>query len=151
MGQHGPVSVSASTLLKRGMLRRCPVCAQGRLFHRWVVMVPACPRCGLMFRREPGQWLGSWFLNVCVVQTVVILILAVGVGVTWPDPPLGFIGSFTALSALAVPILFFPHSRTLWVAIDLAMTPLGFDDGVAPGFELESDLERWRAERDDQF
>ena len=100
-----------------------------------------------MFRREPGQWLGSWFLNVCVVQTIVILILAVGVGVTWPTPPLLLIGTLTALSALVVPVAFFPHSRTIWVAIDLAMTPLGFDDGVAPGFELEGDAARLRAER----
>ncbi len=110
-------------------------------------MVPCCPNCGLTFRREPGQWLGSWFLNVCLVQTVVILILAVGVGITWPTPPLGVLGSVTALSALLVPVLFFPFSRTLWVAIDLAMTPLGFDDGVAPGFELEADAARLSAER----
>lgn len=141
------MSTPATTLLKRGMLRRCPVCAQGRLFRRWVLMAPACPRCGLTFRREPGQWLGSWFLNVCVVQTVVILILAVGVGVTWPTPPLGVIGTLTALCALVVPVLFFPFSRTIWVAIDLAMTPLGFDDGVAPGFVLERDTAQLRAER----
>lgn len=110
-------------------------------------MAPACPGCGLNFRREPGQWLGSWFLNICLVQTVVILILAIGVGVSWPDPPIVPIGVVTALSALVVPVLFFPFSRTIWVAIDLAMTPLGFDDGVAPGFELAEDLERLRAER----
>ncbi len=110
-------------------------------------MEPNCPGCGLNFRREPGQWLGSWFLNVCLVQTVVIAILAIGVGVTWPDPPIVAIGTITAISALAVPVLFFPFSRTIWVAIDLAMTPLGFDDGVAPGFELAEDLEQLRSER----
>jgi hypothetical protein len=35
------------------------------------------------------------------------------------------------------------------MAIDLAMRPLEFDDGVAPGFELEEDLERLRGESDD--
>jgi len=141
------MTVPASKLLRRGAMRRCPVCAEGHLFRRWVVMADSCPACGLNFRREPGQWLGSWFLNVCLVQTVVILILAVGVGVTWPDPPIVAIGILTVVSALVVPVLFFPFSRTIWVAIDLVMTPLGFNDGVAPGFELAADLERLRIER----
>jgi hypothetical protein len=92
--------------------------------------------------------LGSWFLNVCLVQTVVILILAVGVGVTWPDPPIVAIGVLTGVCACVVPVVFFPFSRTIWVAIDLAMTPLGFNDGVAPGFELEHDAAKLSAERD---
>lgn len=139
--------MSASTLLRRGATKRCPVCGQGHLFRQWVRMAPSCPRCGLGFARAPGQWLGSWFINVCVVQTVVIGVLAIGVGVTWPDPPIVPIGIGAALSAVVVPLLFFPFSRTLWVAIDLVMTPLGFDDGVAPGFVLEGDAERLAAER----
>ncbi len=42
---------------------------------------------------------------------------------------------------MAVPFLFFPFSRTIWTAIDLAMRPLEFDEGVAPGFELDTDLD----------
>ncbi len=97
-----------------------------------------------MFQREPGQWLGSWFLNVCLAQTVVVLILVLGVGFTWPDPPIVPISVGAGVAALAVPFAFFPWSRTLWLAIDLAMRPLGFDDGVAPGFELQDDLDRLR-------
>lgn len=104
-------------------------------------MAPECPTCGLVFSRVPGHWLGSWFLNVCVVQTLVIGILAIGVGVTWPDPPIVWIGIGAGLSALVAPLAFFPISRTLWTAIDLVMRPLDFDDGVAPGFLLEDDLE----------
>ena len=44
------------------------------------------------------------------------------------------------LAAVVVPFAFFPWSRTLWLAIDLAMRPLDFDEGVAPGFELEDDV-----------
>ena len=137
----------ASTLLRRGMAKHCPVCGQGHLFRHWVRMVPSCPRCGLTFARAPGQWLGSWFLNVCLVQTVVIGVLAIGVGVSWPDPPIVPIGAGAGLAALFVPIAFFPFSRTIGVAFDLVMTPLGFDDGVAPGFVLQTDAERLAAER----
>ncbi len=57
------------------------------------------------------------------------------------------IGGATAFAALAVPFLFFPYSRTLWSAIDLAMRPLDYDDGVAPGFVLDDDRARLEAER----
>lgn len=136
--------MTTSTLLRRGARRRCPVCGHGGLFRHWVRMAPRCSTCGLVFQREPGQWLGSWFLNICLAQTVVVLILVLGVGFAWPDPPIVPIAVAAAVAAVAVPFAFFPWSRTLWLAIDLAMRPLGFDDGVAPGFELQDDLERLR-------
>ena len=52
----------------------------------------------------------------------------------------GAFGSFGSIS-------FFPISRTLWCAIDLAMRPLDYDDGVAPGFILSEDQERLEVER----
>ena len=107
-------------------------------------MATECPTCGLIFGRIPGHWLGSWFLNVCVVQTVVLGILIVGVGVTWPDPPIVAISVGAGIAAVVTPLAFFPISRTLWTAIDLAMRPLDFHDGVAPGFVLGDDLEALR-------
>lgn len=140
------MALSVSTMLRRGLVRHCPVCDAGHLFRHWLYMVPACPRCGLQFRRVPGHWLGSWFLNICVAQTAVVLVLIIGVGLTYPDPPMLPITIVTVVTALVIPFLFFPFSRTLWSAIDLAMRPLEFDDGVAPGFELEPDLQRLRQE-----
>lgn len=137
----------AGVLVRRGLRRRCPVCGGGRLFRTWVRMVPACPGCGLVFARIPGHWLGSWFLNICVVQFAVLGALTVGVGVTWPDPPVPTIAAITALAAVLTPLAFFPVSRTLWTAIDLIMRPLDFDDGVAPGFVLAADAEALERER----
>jgi uncharacterized protein (DUF983 family) len=142
------MALPVSTMLRRGLVRHCPVCNEGHLFVHWVRMVPACPRCGLRFRRVPGHWLGSWFINICVVQTAVVLVLLIGVGLTYPDPPMVPITAATVLTALVAPFLFFPFSRTLWSAIDLAMRPLEFDDGVPPGFELEPDAERLRREQE---
>jgi len=131
------MSLPAGTLLRRGVLRRCAVCGTGRLFRRWFAMVPECPGCGLVFRRSPGHWLGSWFLNVLVVQSVLVVGISVLVAVTWPArlSPLS-IAAVIAV-ALIVPALAFPFTRTVWTAIDLVMRPLEFDDGVPPGVELE--------------
>ena len=143
-GHNGPMATPASTVLRRGFTRRCAVCGQGHLFRHWVRMVPTCPQCGLRFARIPGHWLGSWFLNVCLAQVVVLGILIVGVAMTYPDPPMLVIGVIDASAAVLVPLAFFPFSRTIWSAIDLAMRPLEFDDGVAPGFELADEVDAVR-------
>lgn len=135
-------------MLRRGFARRCAVCGSGGLFRHWVRMAPACPRCGLRFTRLPGHWLGSWFLNIVVVQVVVVAILIIGMATTFPDTPMGTIGLIDAAAAVVVPFLFFPFSRTIWTAIDVAMRPLDLGDDVAPGYLLEDDIERFRRERD---
>lgn len=129
--------MSTSGMLGRAALKHCPFCGHGHLFRHWVSMVDACPGCGLRFRRIDGQWLGSWFLNIIAAQTAVALVLVIGVAVSFPDPDMVAIGGLGLLAACLVPVGFFPFSRTLWTAIDLAMRPLEFDEGVAPGFELD--------------
>jgi uncharacterized protein (DUF983 family) len=110
------------------------------LFRRWVIMVERCPRCGLRFRRDPGQWLGSWFLNICLAQLVVIGILIAEVATGYPGTSIVALGIIGALAACLFPLWFFPYSRTIWVAIDLAMRPLEFSEDVDPFWELEGDV-----------
>jgi uncharacterized protein (DUF983 family) len=136
--------MSPTVLVRRGLAKRCPVCGQGHLFRHWVAMADDCPHCGLHFRRAPGQWLGSWFLNLCVAQTAIVLVLIIGVALTYPTPPMALVGGLGTFVAVFVPVAFFPFSRTLWTALDLIMEPLELDDGVAPGFELEFETARHR-------
>lgn len=113
------------------------MCGHGKLFRGWLRMLPTCPGCGLRFQRAPGHWLGSWFLNICVVQaTLVVAIIAV-VLATWPARLSTVAVAAVASVAIVVPVAFFPFSRTIWTAIDLVMRPLEVDEGVPPGVELE--------------
>ncbi len=89
-----------------------------------------------------GQWLGSWFLNICLGQAAIVLVLVVGVAATYPTPPMLALGVAGVAAAVLVPLAFFPFSRTLWTAIDLMLEPLDLDEGVAPGFELDHDRRR---------
>ena len=138
--------IRRGSMIKRGFLRRCPVCGQGHLFKRWR-MVSHCPRCGYHFHRAPGQWLGSWFLNVCLGQMVAVLFLIIAVVAAWPEPLNPWVVAAGVVATAAWVIFFFPFSRTIWCAIDLAMKPLEFEDGVAPGFELQSEIEAFLAEK----
>ncbi len=144
------VSTPTATILRRGFTRRCAVCGEGGLFRQWVRMVPSCPRCGLRFNRLPGHWLGSWFLNVVLVQVVVVVILLVGMASTYPQTPMAAIGVIDLAAAVLVPLVFFPFSRTIWLAIDLSMRPLALDEDVPPGYVLEDDIRRFRDERGDE-
>lgn len=103
---------------------RCPACAQRHLFKRWFTMLERCPRCGLVFERIEGHWVGAVGLNTIVSFTTLVLVLAVGVGVTIPDIPVVPLVSVTVAVAVIVPLVFHPVSRTLWTGIDIAMRPL---------------------------
>lgn len=93
-------------------------------------MVERCPRCGFLFERSEGQFIGAIGINTIVTFGALLVALVVGFIVTAPDiavVPLLVIG--LAVAAL-LPVAFYPFSKTIWTAIDLAMSPL--EPGEAP-------------------
>lgn len=116
--------IDKATVLRRGLLRRCPLCGGGGLFRRWFEMAERCPTCHFRFERIEGHWLGSLGMNTIVSFTALFGALLAGFVVTWPDPPTGPLIAVGVVTAVLVPLLFFPFSRTIWTAIDLAMRPL---------------------------
>lgn len=86
-------------------------------------MVDACPRCGLHFEREEGYWLGAMMVNLAVTEMVFVAVL-VGMGVAfWPDVPWTTVFIVGVLVTVAVPLFFYPFSKTIWVAGDLLVRP----------------------------
>ena len=127
-----PKPLTVRRLVRRGLLRRCPVCGGGDVFQTWFEVRDRCPRCHFPIRREEGHWIGAVGINMIVTLGALILTLLVGFLLTWDDrraAPI-FISSFTV--ALVVPLMFFGSSQTLWSAIDLAMRPLEPNDDVDP-------------------
>jgi uncharacterized protein (DUF983 family) len=127
-----PPPLTLSRLLLRGLARRCPVCGGGHLFRRWFTIVERCPRCGFRLERIEGHWLGALGMNTIVSFGAVLVAVVVAFVVTYQDEstvvPLGLI----VATAVIVPLAFYPVSKTLWSAIDLAMRPLEPDDDVDP-------------------
>jgi uncharacterized protein (DUF983 family) len=122
-------------MLGRGLLKRCAVCGRGGLFRRWFTMIERCPRCGLRFERIEGHWSGDLGINTIVSFGALFLTLIVGFAVTYPDVP-GVALFLAAVSvALVVPLVFFPFSKTIWLAIDLMMRPLEPDE-VKPEYRI---------------
>jgi uncharacterized protein (DUF983 family) len=111
-------------MLARGLARRCPVCGQGRLFRRWFTMVERCPGCGLRFERIEGHWVGSLGMNTIVSFCVLFVVVVGGLVLSHPTYRMAPLVLTAGLTAVVVPLAFFPSSRTLWTAIDLLMRPL---------------------------
>jgi uncharacterized protein (DUF983 family) len=111
---------SKSVILWRGLIRHCPRCGQGKLFRNWTHMIDACPRCGLVFEQEEGYWVGALTINTVVSLHLMAVLMGIAVVVTWPEIPTLPLMVAGVGGMLLFPLLFYPFSKTLWVALDLA-------------------------------
>ena len=111
---------SRARMLGRGLTRRCARCGSGHLFRHWFSMVPDCPRCGLHFEREAGYWTGALAINVFLVGTAFVILFAIAVVLTVPDVPVVPLLAFFVPFMLLAPLVTYPFSKTLWIAIDRA-------------------------------
>jgi uncharacterized protein (DUF983 family) len=106
--------------MSRGMTRRCARCGSGGLFRRWVSMVPDCPRCGLHFEREAGYWAGALAINIIVVGGIFAVVFVVTLLLTAPDIPVAPLLAVLVPIMVIGPIVTYPFSKTIWVAVDRA-------------------------------
>ena len=97
-------------------------------------MRDACPHCSLMLERGESSdfWIGAYVFNLAAGELIAIAGPVAWAILTWPDPPWTRIEVVAIVLAISLPILFFPLSRTLWLAWDLSFRP--FEPGdAAPG------------------
>lgn len=115
------------------MRLRCPLCGGRPVLLSWFSVAPSCPTCGLhLDRDEPGYWIGSYTINLFITEGVFAVALGLGLLVTWPAVPWTALTVICAALALAVPVLVFPHTKLLYLAIDLAFRPAEPPDMATP-------------------
>ena len=112
-------------LFARAFALRCPNCGSRGVFKSWFKMQPACPQCGLAFERGENEdyWLGGYMFNLVASELIYISIVVAFIVWSWPDVPWTLIEVGGVALMIAAPFLFFPFSRTLWLAFDLAFRP----------------------------
>jgi len=80
-----------------------------------------CPHCGLKFEREQGYFVGAIYINYAATVLVAL-------------PGFFVLDAFTNITtnqqlaiwvpfAIIFPLLFFHHSRSLWLALDHLFNP----------------------------
>jgi uncharacterized protein (DUF983 family) len=112
--------------MRRAFTRRCPYCGSRGIYDGYLALRAACPTCGVTFEREEGYFLGAYALNLIVAEFLglgLALLLIFRTGLRHVD----LIWQEVVAVALAVgfPLLFFPYSRTVWIAMDLVFHPPG--------------------------
>jgi uncharacterized protein (DUF983 family) len=110
------------TVFGRSVRLRCPACGKGRLFRNLFAMHESCDRCGLAFRREPGFYLGSIYVNYGLTALVVAVAYPILLFGGYVDETI--LLAVSAVFVFVFPVLFFPFARALW---------LGFDQYFDPG------------------
>ena len=107
-------------MLARGVLLRCPRCGSSGILVHWLKPRAQCPRCGLRLDRgERDHWLGAYAVNLVASEIIWALSMVAIIVIRWPDVPWAFLEYGGALLMIAAPFIFYPFSRTIWLATDL--------------------------------
>src|SRR5512141_1119931 len=107
--------LSALHKLWVGFTLRCPNCEQSHMFHGLFKMDKTCPVCGVRYERMSGESVGGMFINLVTAE-----LLSVGgyiaTQLLW-TPPLWLQVSFWIVFSFVFVLVFYRHSRSLWVAV----------------------------------
>lgn len=101
--------------LGRSFRLRCPRCGGAPLYRGFFAMHDACEACTLDFKQEPGYYVGAmWFNYIATAATGLTggLLLLERVRIE------ALVAGLCAWG-LVFPILFFRHSRALWLGLEL--------------------------------
>jgi uncharacterized protein (DUF983 family) len=127
--QRQPAVVRAACLGARALARKCPNCGGGNTFRNYLRQRDVCPDCCLRLDRgETDFFIGAYTINLIVAELLVVVGGAAAVLVAWPDVPWNAIMYGLVALMIAAPILLYPVSRQLWLALDLFFQPAGTSD-----------------------
>ena len=79
----------------------------------------SCPRCGYEFYRENGYWVGAVIMNLAVTEALFLLVFIVSIIAMAPDIDWVTLLVIGVATNLIFPVLFYPFSKTIWMAFDL--------------------------------
>ena len=113
---------SFGRMLRRAVMLRCPWCGSRRTFvRRWFGKYDRCRTCGIRWRREEGFELGAVTINIVLTFIVLTAAMTIGFIRTSPDiPVLPMVLSLVGV-AILMPIVIYPFTFTIWLALDLAV------------------------------
>lgn len=115
------VKESAGRILWWGSTLACPRCGSRHIFRRYLFLLDDCPGCGLHFEREAGYFTGALAINIIGSGGLMTLVLVTAIILTVPDIPVALIMGLLFPIGLFGPVVFYPFSKTIWMAVDHAL------------------------------
>jgi hypothetical protein len=87
-------------------------------------MRAACSRCGLRLERgEQGYIVGAQMFNIIAAELLLVAIFVVVLVSTLPDAPWSVLQYGGPTLMIVFPIVFYPFSKTIFLAVDLFFRP----------------------------
>ncbi len=80
-----------------------------------------CGHCGFVFERAQGYFVGAIYLNYVFT---IALCLAAFLGLErWSDLSSTTVVTVCTVCSVALPLLFFRYSRSLWLSVEYLLNP----------------------------
>ena len=80
--------------------------------------MPDCPKCDLHFERESGYFAGALAINIMVAGGIFAVVFVALLAATIPTVPVAELLAVLVPIVVLVPIIFYPFSKTVWMAVD---------------------------------
>jgi uncharacterized protein (DUF983 family) len=112
---------SPKDVLSRAIRLRCPACGKGPLYKSLLDTYKGCSKCGMLFEREQGYFVGAVYVNVMVTLFLIVSTYLITIIVA-PDYDSG-VQIVLFVMALAIPLSLFRHARSIWLALDYFIDP----------------------------
>lgn len=87
----------------------------------WFTRHDRCRTCGIRWHREEGFELGAVTINTIATFLAITIGMAIGFVTTSPDIAVVPMLIVLGIVALVMPIVIYPFTYTVWLAVDLAM------------------------------
>ncbi len=98
-----------------GLTLRCPHCGRGKTFTGLFKFQRVCPVCGVRFERRSGESVGGMYINLGMAE--LLSIVGYFASQVLFHPPFLFQAVFWSVFNIVFVLLFYRHSRSLWIAI----------------------------------
>jgi uncharacterized protein (DUF983 family) len=124
-----PVSIPDSvtprflTTFGRAFRGKCPYCGGGGIFRNFTTLHERCPNCETLFAYEDGYFLGSYAINVVAIIFIGVALVFGLIGLT--DLSVLQMQIAGVAIVLILPILLYPLSLLVWMALDITLHPPG--------------------------
>jgi hypothetical protein len=87
------------------------------------------PVCGLKTERgDEGYQVGSYMFNIVASELLFIALFIIAIVLTWPTPPWNLLQYGGIALMILAPFVFFPVTKTLFLAFDLIFRPATSDE-----------------------
>lgn len=105
-------------MFRQALAGACPNCGERGIWRSWGQLHEDCPRCGLHFEAEEGYFVGGLIISMALVEGLIGGGLILWGVLTFPDVPWNALLVVGLLASIALPVLAYPRTKTLWIWFD---------------------------------